>query len=599
MTAPQEFDHPTGSASGRTLGPTLRRPTTTRGVIPAIMLLLMGTALWQLEGDFRGIERRTGWVGATPVTHYERTDLNRKAPAGMAPGPMLVVGHGFAGSQRLMEPVALRLAGHGYHVITYDQIGHGRHPEPMRGTLGSQDGAARQLVDQAHEVIAYARALSAGGQSSHAGHAEGAPPIGLVGHSMATNILARAAQEDPEIAALAAISMFAPTVDAETPQNLLVIGGAFEGRLLAEGRRVVGLSAGLAPEAVEPGVTYGDPAVGSARRIVIAPGVEHVGVLYSAATLAETTRWMEATVGPPIPGLSLDPGPERAEGRGLWIALLLAAALVLARSALHTLPQVRAGGGMSDTAQGPVGDAVHGAKAVRKRDADPVAPPAAEARPWRLLLLRSGIPAIATPLILAPLPTQFLPVIVADYVALHFGLFGLLSLLLLWITSGRPPLRAALRRAAGSPETARRVALATAGWILFFLLLVAFPLDRFFTAFVPGPGRWPLVFALLAGTLPFFVSDEWITRTRGASRWTYAATKVIFLFSLGFAVLLDFEGLFFLLIIVPIVMLFFLVHGLLGHWTVQRTGSPLVAGLGNAFAFAWALGVTFPLYAGA
>jgi hypothetical protein len=84
----------------------------------------------------------------------------------------------------------------------------------------------------------------------------------------------------------------------------------------------------------------------------------------------------------------------------------------------------------------------------------------------------------------------------------------------------------------------------------------------------------------------------------GLSPWTYATSKVIFLFSLGLAVLLDFEGLFFLLIIVPIVMLFFLVHGFLSHWTVARTGSPLVAGLGNAFAFAWALGVTFPLYAG-
>lgn len=536
-------------------------------LLPLGMLLLMGVSLWHLEADLRGMgmERHTDWVGSTPVTLYERQS---PTPTETPDRPVIVVGHGFAGSQRLMEPVALRLAAHGYLVITYDQIGHGRHPEPMRGKLGSQDGAARQLVDQSHEVIAYARA-----QPGVRGR------VALVGHSMATNILARTAQEDPELSALAAISMFAPTVDAKTPRNLLVIGGAFEGRLLAEGRRVVGLSADLPPEAVEPGVTYGNPAAGTARRLVVAPGVEHVGVLYSATTLTETAQWMDDVFGSSRPGGG-DPDATRARGRGLWIALFLMAVLVLARSAAQWLPQIR------ETAP---------------------AEPSPRPGQWRLLAIRSGIPALATPLILAPLPTQFLPVIVADYVAIHFGVYGFLSLLLLWITRGRPSLREALGRTGDpSPQTVRRTVFATAGFILFFLVLVALPLDRFFTAFTPGPGRWVLVLALLAGTLPFFVSDEWITRRMarrdtpqgGLSPWTYATSKVIFLFSLGLAVLLDFEGLFFLLIIVPIVMLFFLVHGFLSHWTVARTGSPLVAGLGNAFAFAWALGVTFPLYAG-
>ena len=61
---------------------------------------------------------------------------------------------------------------------------------------------------------------------------------------------------------------------------------------------------------------------------------------------------------------------------------------------------------------------------------------------------------------------------------------------------------------------------------------------------------------------------------------------------------LDFERLFFLIIIVPVVVLFFLVQGLFSAWIYRATGHPLAAGLANALAFAWAIGVTFPMLAG-
>ena len=61
---------------------------------------------------------------------------------------------------------------------------------------------------------------------------------------------------------------------------------------------------------------------------------------------------------------------------------------------------------------------------------------------------------------------------------------------------------------------------------------------------------------------------------------------------------LDFRRLFFLVIIVPVIGLFFLVYGLFSTWIYRRTGHPLVAAIANAIAFAWAIGVTFPLMAG-
>jgi hypothetical protein len=45
-------------------------------------------------------------------------------------------------------------------------------------------------------------------------------------------------------------------------------------------------------------------------------------------------------------------------------------------------------------------------------------------------------------------------------------------------------------------------------------------------------------------------------------------------------------------------VLFFAIYGLFARWVGRRTGQPAVAGLANAVAFAWALGVTFPLVGG-
>ena len=58
---------------------------------------------------------------------------------------------------------------------------------------------------------------------------------------------------------------------------------------------------------------------------------------------------------------------------------------------------------------------------------------------------------------------------------------------------------------------------------------------------------------------------------------------------------LDFERLFFLLIILPIVVIFFAIFGLLGWWVERRTRHPLPGTVMAGFAFAWALGVTFPM----
>ena len=313
---------------------------------------------------------------------------------------------------------------------------------------------------------------------------------------------------------------------------------------------------GLASAPVEPqaGITYGQFARGTARRAAFSPHVEHVSVLFSEATQRESLAWLDQAFG------TVRSQPPRLASRGPWILLLFAGIVLLARPLSGLLPRI-------------------------------ATPALGASLRWRSLWLPLLVPMVATPLLLRVLPTHFLPVLVADYLVTHFALYGLITAACLaW----------ALRRAAPpSWRPASPVAFAGAliAVISFGFVGLVWPLDRFVTSFVVGPARVLLVLAMLVGTLIFFLSDEWLTRGSSASRGAYLASKIAFLVSLALAVTLDVERLFFLIIIIPIILVFFLVYGLFSAWIYRRTGHPFVAGIANAVAFAWAIGVTFPLLA--
>ena len=365
---------------------------------------------------------------------------------------------------------------------------------------------------------------------------------------MASDIVVRYAMAHPEIAATVGVSLFAPAVTATSPRNLLVIDGALEpAMLLDEGRRIVAMTAGGAPE---EGVTYGDFADGSARRLVLSDGVEHIGVLYGAEGLAEARDWLGRAFDRPVAGF--------ADARGSALGLLFGGLLVLAYPLRRLLPVV-------------------------------AAPPLGAALPWRRLLPLALAPAILTPLILKALPTSFLPILLGDYLVVHFAVYGALTALGLRLVGAWPR---------GGTDWAR-LAIATVMVVAYGIAVIGLPVDRYLSSFVPIAARIPLILAMLAGTLPYFVADEWLTRGPGAARGGYAFTKLCFLLSLAFAIALDLERLFFLIIIVPAVLLLFLVYGLIAGWAYRRTGQPLVGGFANALIFAWAIAVTFPLVAGA
>jgi dienelactone hydrolase len=497
-------------------------------------LAAIALSLWQLTRPLEGVETRSVTVGetATPATVYR--------PATSGEAPTALIAHGFAGSRQLMQSYALTLARNGYLAVTFDFLGHGEHPRPLTGDVTKVTGATQRLLDQMAEVAAYARGLP---------RSDGR--LALVGHSMATDIIVRYAQEtDRPIRATVAISMFAPTVSAESPENLLAIVGGWEPEaLIDEARKAVALKPGVddPPE----GEVFGRFDDGSARAWRIADRVEHIGVLYSQEGQQAALDWLNRAF-----------DRESAAGpvqRGPWILLLVLGVAALARPLSRLLLAVTA---------------------------EPRGACLGWRRAWPVMLA----PAVLTPLVLWPLPTDFLPLLVGDYLAAHFALYGVFTATALWF-AGRGQ-----GMAAGYPGPAvGRLLLAAGALGAYGVLAVGLPIDRFFISFWPIPERIALIGALLVGTLPFFLADEWLTRGPGHARGAYPASKALFLASLMAAAALDLDDLFFLFIIVPVMVLFFAVFGAFSRWAYQTTHHPAVAGLANALIFAWAVAVTFPM----
>jgi dienelactone hydrolase len=469
----------------------------------------------RLEGGRSGLDISPMRIGSTPATVYRQPG---------ASGPLVVVAHGFAGSRQLMQAYSLTLARSGYVVLAFDFEGHGRNPVPMSGDVTSIDGTTALLVAETRRVIAAGRTLPgiSGG-------------VALLGHSMATDIIVRAAiaesAEGRPVAAVVAISMFSGAVSETQPAGLLMISGQWEGAL-----RAVALDN---LRKLEPDAEEGETVVanGVARRAVVAPAVEHVGVLFSAAALREARDWLDAAFDRTSEGPVVRPGP--------WIALLFCGIVVLLRPLTLLLPH------------GP-----------------PLPDTLPAARFWAALL----IPALLVPVIGTSLYQPFMPVLVADYLMAHLAAYGGLQLLLAW------------RRGPLSLSIPAVLLLVVWGVAVFGLAM-----DRYVASFVPNAERSAIILILCVGTIPAMVADGILTGGGTATLARRVATRAALILSLGGAALLDPDRLMFLFIVLPVLVLFFLLHGLMGRWVGWRSG-PVSAGIGLGLCLAWSLGVSFPLF---
>jgi pimeloyl-ACP methyl ester carboxylesterase len=496
-----------------------------RWAIAIMALMAVAIGLFELRSASDGLRITRTVIGETPVTVYQ--------PEEKAAAPVVIIAHGFAGSQQLMQPFAETLARNGYIAVTFDFLGHGRNPVPMQGDVTEGKAITSALLEELGHIVCYAKTMP--GSDGR---------IAVVGHSMASDIVVRFAVANPDVQATVAVSVFSPVVIAANPRNLLVIVGSLEPSMLRnEALRIVGLATGANPVA---GETYGNFANGTARRLVLARGAEHIGVLYSHDSLTETMQWMNEVFSRRQAGF--------IDSRGRWLGLVFLGVIALAWPLSSLLPVAT---------EVPTGASLA----------------------WKPLIMTAIVPAILTPLILWKMPTDFLPILLGDYLTLHFLLYAALTLALL-LGCGRH------RPAAASWKA---IFAAAAAVTVYNIAAFGLPIDTYVFSFLPIPARLPLIAAIACGTLPYFMADEWLTRGSDSRRGAYALTKFCFLLSLALAAALNPMKLFFLVIIVPAILLLFLAFGLISRWSYQATHHPLPGAIANAAVFAWAIGVTFPM----
>ena len=235
-------------------------------ILAGVGLVLVVLAVWQLGAATRGLE-------VTTVRDAEPR-LVVMAPEGVTPGsrPLVLIAHGFSGSTAIMRGFALTLAHAGYTAVLWDFQGHGTNPEPMSSSSGGGSLAATAEA-------ALAEALDRG-----YGDAE---RVAILGHSMGSGVALAFGIDHPGTAATIAVSPTGQEVSPELPHNLLLMAGTLEGRFVQNAEQRL----------EEAGGTGGDHAAGTARKLIVVPGVEHISILFSPTAHAAARDWLDAAFG--------------------------------------------------------------------------------------------------------------------------------------------------------------------------------------------------------------------------------------------------------------------------------------------------------------
>ena len=252
------------------------------------ILIIAGSVLAFLVQGSGGVEvREARW--RTPEGAVMSGLLYR--PPGLEAGrraPAVLLSHGYINTREMQSPFAIELARRGFVVLAMDMTGH--------GGSGGNVGAAGFGGPSA---LAFLRSQP---------FVDG-DQIGLAGHSMGGGPVLAAARAEPEgyravVLVGSAPGLFGPPdeVGPDFPRNLNVVFGGLDefsalmwrtpkGTDLPGSEKLKAVFGVASP--VEPGRIYGDPALGTARRLDL-PRITHPWEHFSSGGVAPAVDWMQA-----------------------------------------------------------------------------------------------------------------------------------------------------------------------------------------------------------------------------------------------------------------------------------------------------------------
>lgn len=393
-------------------------------------------------------------VDGIPVNSYS-TGLN---------APTVVIAHGFAGSAQIMDPLARGLMRAGFTVVSFDFHGHGRNPLPLVPGPADQNSSMDALQSALGTVVEWASQQP----EVDAGR------VALLGHSMGAGAVVQYAVGHSQIRATVTLSLPSaggiPTGQPSIPADLLLLYGALEDSRF-ENAALSGLRASV-PDGVV-GVAYGQPGDGTARMAQEVPNVEHIGILFSDATLTASAAWLAAALGASAVPSSVAPVL-------LWAVLaLIAGGLLLV----------------------PVGHLVLGP--------GPDAPAWDVPGRWDLALVYlASIGASLVAWAVGP-ASDVVPLAVGAYVAVWFLAAGLVGGAW-WLIRWRPR--------AGWPGLDPRAAWGAAAATTLAVLALVIPGTRSWASFAVVGSRWWLLLVMVAVFTTYFAVDELLVRRAPLAR---------------------------------------------------------------------------------
>jgi pimeloyl-ACP methyl ester carboxylesterase len=256
-------------------------------------LLLLLVSVWQNLAVTRGLTIIRQPSLSPPLTIIKSPQEEQQHR------PLILIGHGFAGSELLMRGFALTLAHAGYTAVLWDFDGHGANPQPL-----PQETQNDSLLTNAEIALAEAADHGFGDKDR----------VAILGHSMGSGVALSFGQQHPKTGATIAVSPVGQPVTPELPRNLLLMAGSLETPFVRNAEQRL----------AEAGGPDGDLAVGTARKLVIVPNVEHISILFSPTAHATARDWLDATFG-------VQPGARAyTDRRILWYGLGLLGVLLIA-----------------------------------------------------------------------------------------------------------------------------------------------------------------------------------------------------------------------------------------------------------------------------
>ncbi|BAI62145.1 hypothetical protein MCP_2073 [Methanocella paludicola SANAE] len=489
-------------------------------VIFAACALAYLFSLAQLYGAYSGIGL---------ISHGGSSPALELVPAGY--NATIIIAHGYCADKEMMLPMGLALARNGYRVILYDSAGH---------------GASSMLLGDEPTNVTMDRVADAYAVDN----------FSVAGHSMGSLAISYAMGGKPD--ACIGISPIDGAVNGTLPKNLLLLAGGAD----IESVKTTAVNAmknGTGINNPETGYTYGGFSDGTARKLVILDGDNHITVLYDRRVYDSMLGWLDATY-----SIERSGGPSSYGNTALWFLLCALFAII----AFFPFTAFLSGELMGTT---------HEFRAPDPGLLKPALLVAGAAIAAAAITYFTGFPSIGIQL--------------GNTVSIYLFVMGIIGLGSYWLI-----FRDSFKGQKFSSRAVLRPLALELVFLLYFLLFIGIPATASIYGLLPGMKR--AIFIILMGAMlfPYNLLSE--LSFRGIPGYKSllegASLRIVAIALLMASILLSGTGGFFM-VILPVLLPLFVFLEVLSYYTYRLSGNVLIGAILNSLLAAWLMASAFPL----